>query len=115
MKYSRERFQMDHYARGVPQDRFDVWEFRFAITQSRLPIETMTLSTVEYQTETAARARCSSVLKINGTRLISHNGATFELSLISSSPTKTPERDPSEAPGKSSMRRSSVLRSDTYL
>ena len=56
MKFSRERFQNGSLRRVTRKTGPDVWEFRFRDhSKPGLPMRQMTLSTVEYPTETAAR------------------------------------------------------------
>ncbi len=56
MKFTRERFQNGSLRRVPRKTGPDVWEFRFRDhTKPGLPMRQMTLSTLEYPTETAAR------------------------------------------------------------
>lgn len=68
MKFSRERFQNGSLRRVPRKTGPDVWEFRFRDhSKPGLPMRQITLSTVEYQTETAARRALQALLlKING-------------------------------------------------
>ena len=68
MKFTRERFQNGSLRRVPRKTGPDVWEFRFRDhSKPGLPMRQMTLSTVEYPTETAARrALQEQLLSING-------------------------------------------------
>ena len=68
MKFSRERFQNGSLRRVPRKTGPDVWEFRFRDhSKPGLPMRQITLSTVEYQTETTARRALQALLlKING-------------------------------------------------
>ena len=80
MKYSRERFQNGSLRRVSRKTGPDVWEFRFRDhSKPGLPMRQMTLSTVEYQTETAARRALQALLlKINGSEAyIAQRSPTF--------------------------------------
>jgi integrase len=80
MKYSRERFQNGSLRRVSRKTSPDVWEFRFRDhSKPGLPMRQMTLSTVEYQTETAARRALQALLlKINGSEAyIAQRSPTF--------------------------------------
>jgi len=80
MKFTRERFQ-NGSLRQVPRKTGpDVWEFRFRDhTKPGLPMRQMTLSTLEYPTETAARrALQEELLRINGSEAyIAQRSPTF--------------------------------------
>jgi integrase len=68
MKFTRKRFQSGSWRRVPRKTGRDVWEFRFRDhSKPGLPMRQMTLSTVEYPTETAARrALQEQLLSING-------------------------------------------------
>jgi integrase len=68
MKFTRKRFQNGSLRRVPRKTGRDVWEFRFRDhSKPGLPMRQMTLSTVEYPTETAARrALQEQLLSING-------------------------------------------------
>ncbi|MHB1938502.1 MAG: tyrosine-type recombinase/integrase [Acidobacteriaceae bacterium] len=80
MKFSRERFQNGSLRRVPRKTGPDVWEFRFRDhSKPGLPMRQITLSTVEYQTETAARRALQALLlKINGSEAyIAQRSPTF--------------------------------------
>jgi integrase len=80
MKFTRERFQNGSLRRVPRKTGPDVWEFRFRDhTKPGLPMRQMTLSTVEYPTETAARrALQEQLLRINGSdAYITQRSPTF--------------------------------------
>jgi len=68
MKFTRKRFQNGSLRRVPRKTGREVWEFRFRDhSKPGLPMRQMTLSTVEYPTETAARrALQEQLLSING-------------------------------------------------
>jgi integrase len=80
MKFSRERFQNGSLRRVPRKTGPDVWEFRFRDhSKPGLPMRQITLSTVEYQTETSARRALQALLlKINGSEAyIAQRSPTF--------------------------------------
>jgi integrase len=80
MKFSRERFQNGSLRRVPRNTGPDVWEFRYRDhSKPGLPMRQVTLSTVEYQTETAARRALQALLlKINGSEAyIAQRSPTF--------------------------------------
>ncbi len=80
MKFSRERFQNGSLRRVPRKTGPDVWEFRYRDhSKPGLPMRQVTLSTVEYQTETAARRALQALLlKINGSEAyIAQRSPTF--------------------------------------
>jgi integrase len=80
MKFSRERFQNGSLRRVPRKTGPDVWEFRFRDhSKPGLPMRQITLSMVEYQTETTARRALQAVLlKINGSEAyIAQRSPTF--------------------------------------
>jgi integrase len=80
MNFSRERFQNGSLRRVQRKTGPDVWEFRFRDhSKAGLPMRQMTLSTVEYQTETAARRALQALLlKINGSEAyVAQRSPTF--------------------------------------
>ena len=80
MKFTRERFQNGSLRRVPRKTGPDVWEFRFRDhTKPGLPMRQMTLSTLEYPTETAARrALQEELLRINGSEAyIAQRSPTF--------------------------------------
>jgi integrase len=80
MKFSRERFQNGSLRRVPRKTGPDVWEFRFRDhSKPGLPMRQITLSTVEYQTETTARRALQALLlKINGSAVyIAQRSPTF--------------------------------------
>ncbi len=80
MKFSRERFQNGSLRRVSRKTGPDVWEFRFRDhSKSGLPMRQIKLSTVEYQTETAARRALQALLlKFNGSEAyIAQRSPTF--------------------------------------
>ncbi|MHB1960620.1 MAG: tyrosine-type recombinase/integrase [Acidobacteriaceae bacterium] len=80
MKFSRERFQNGSLRRVPRKAGPDVWEFRFRDhSKPGLPMRQITLSTVEYQTETSARRALQALLlKINGSEAyIAQRSPTF--------------------------------------
>jgi len=80
MKFTRERFQNGSLRRVPRKTGPDVWEFRFRDhTKPGLPMRQMTLSTLEYPTETAARrALQEELLRINGSEaFIAQRSPTF--------------------------------------
>jgi integrase len=80
MKVTRERFQNGSLRRVSRKTGPDVWEFRFRDhTKPGLPMRQMTLSTLEYPTETAARrALQEELLRINGSEAyIAQRSPTF--------------------------------------
>ncbi len=68
MKFSRERFQNGSLRRVARKSGPDVWEFRFRDhSKPGIPMRQVTLSTVEFPTETTARrALQAKLLEING-------------------------------------------------
>jgi len=68
MKFSRERFQNGSLRRVARKSGPDVWEFRYRDhSRPGLPMRQITLSTVEFSTETSARrALQAKLLEING-------------------------------------------------
>jgi hypothetical protein len=68
MKFSRERFQNGSLRRVAQKTGPDVWEFRYRDhSRPDLAMRQITLSTVEFPTETAARRTLqATLLKING-------------------------------------------------
>jgi integrase len=80
MKFSRERFQNGSLRRVSRKTGPDVWEFRFRDhSKSGSPMRQIKLSTVEYQTETAARRALQALLlKFNGSEAyIAQRSPTF--------------------------------------
>ena len=80
MKFSRERFQNGSLRRVPRKAGPNVWEFRYRDhSKPGLPMRQVTLSTVEYQTETAARRALQALLlKINGSEAyIAQRSPTF--------------------------------------
>jgi hypothetical protein len=80
MKFSRERFQNGSLRRVPRKTGPDVWEFRYRDhSKPGLPMRQVTLSTVEYQTETAVRRALQALLlKINGSEAyIAQRSPTF--------------------------------------
>jgi integrase len=80
MKFSRERFQNGSLRRVGRKTGPDVWEFRFRDhSKPGLPMRQMTLSTLQYPTETAARrALQAQLLGINGNEsYIAQRSPTF--------------------------------------
>jgi integrase len=80
MKFTRERFQNGSLRRVPRKTGPDVWEFRFRDhTKPGLPMRQMTLSTLEYPTETAARRVLQEeLLRINGSEAyIAQRSPTF--------------------------------------
>ena len=80
MKFTRERFQNGSLRRVPRKTGPDVWEFRFRDhSKPGLPMRQMTLSTLEYPTETAARrALQEQLLRINGSdAYIAQRSPTF--------------------------------------
>jgi integrase len=81
MKFSRERFQNGSLRRVSRKTGPDVWEFRFRDhAKTGIPMRQVTLSTVEYQTETAARRALQALLlKLNGSEAyVAQRSPTFE-------------------------------------
>jgi integrase len=84
MKFSRERFQNGSLRRVGRKTGPDVWEFRFRDhSKPGLPMRQMTLSTLQYPTETAARrALQAQLLGINGNEsYIAQRSPTFGIVL----------------------------------
>ena len=84
MKFSRERFQNGSLRRVPRKTGPDVWEFRFRDhSKPGLPMRQMTLSTLQYPTETAARrALQAQLLGINGNEsYIAQRSPTFGIVL----------------------------------
>ena len=80
MKFTRERFQNGSLRRVPRKTGPDVWEFRFRDhTKPGLPMRQMTLSTLKYPTETAARRVLQEeLLRINGSEAyIAQRSPTF--------------------------------------
>jgi integrase len=80
MKFSRERFQNGSLRRVSRKTGPDVWEFRFRDhSKPGSPMRQIKLSTVEYQTETAARRALQALLlKLNGSEAyIAQRSPTF--------------------------------------
>src|SRR5450631_782847 len=81
MKFSRERFQNGSLRRVSRKTGPDVWGFRFRDhAKTGIPMRQVTLSTVEYQTETAARRALQALLlKLNGSEAyVAQRSPTFE-------------------------------------
>ena len=80
MKFSRERFQNGSLRRVARKNGPDVWEFRYRDhSRPGLPMRQVTLSTVEFPTETTARrALQAKLLDINGSEAyIAKRSPTF--------------------------------------